>query len=125
LYINERTDGETFEEFCARLMQEFRDSLDNGIDIPNINLAQIGEHTQVDPTTVHPLDEVPEGCVSGVMYLEMLTSLTDQIRELYALMIYLEPRKVDPTMCDDLPGTYLDIIMDIFEHELSCLHEKM
>jgi hypothetical protein len=59
------------------------------------------------------------------MYLEMLTSLTDQIRELYALMIWLEPRKVDPTMCDDLPGTYLDIIMSIFELELSCLHEKM
>jgi hypothetical protein len=46
-------------------MQEFRDSMGGGIDIPGTILAQIGEHTQVDPTTVHPLDEVPEGCVSG------------------------------------------------------------
>ena len=79
LFRLEGEDGETYEEFCARLMREFKYHSD-------------GTPPQPAATTVAPIDLVPEGCSSGEGKHMELTDLLDAINNLLELLDFLQPR---------------------------------
>jgi hypothetical protein len=79
LFILEGMEGEIYEDFCKRIYEEHQ----NYHGGSSIILAQW------HPETMAPIDEVPEGCSSGVAALENLNKKLDEIEELLRFLKWL------------------------------------